>query len=302
MKFNYSDGIYLEDGEFDNYVQIDGADCKVVALKKCAQSPNGYVFGIEGGDVVPQAIKLCSVHGSPSNIRLQHKKQRFEREIEALHKVKASGSTQHVIEIYYDDILEIEYDKNGNTLDFRFFTMEKGEYDLSAFLRQNVSLSQRFLLCAQMIRSVKALHDIDIYHRDIKPANFIFINEVWKVADLGLIDSRNEDFESIDWSNERIGPRGFLSPEAINKWLSKSLVSIDDKSDVFQLAKVIGFVLLEEVLTGHIQANDLNSVDTSGALFSVMDKAFQYLKERRSNIDEFEDEFLAKFGKQYALI
>jgi len=302
MKYNTDKGIYLEENENENYVKIKQIDYKVVPLKDNAKSPNGYVFVLEAEDSLPQVIKFCSVYGAPTQPKLNQRKRRFEREIEALKIVKDKEATKHVVEIYHDGVLAISDEKSGKPREFQFFTMEKGEYDLSLFLKQGVSLSQRFFLCSQMIQSIKALHSINIYHRDIKPANFVFINGVWKIADLGLAESRNEDFECIDWDDERIGPRGFLSPEAINKWLSaNNKPSIDDKSDVFQLAKVIGYVLSGDVFSGHLHKDDINPIDPTGALYLIFVNAFQYFKDRRLSTDQLEAQFLSDFGKKYAL-
>jgi hypothetical protein len=43
---------------------------------------------------------------------------------------------------------------------------------------------------------------------------------VWKIGDLGLIDDRNINF-SLDKIAEQIGPRGWMSPESMNKYLTE---------------------------------------------------------------------------------
>ena len=40
----------------------------------------------------------------------------------------------------------------------------------------------------------------------------------WKIGDLGLVTRRDLDY---DRQNEFIGPKGWLSPEAMNKYLAE---------------------------------------------------------------------------------
>src|SRR5690606_23742422 len=86
--------------------------------------------------------------------------------------------------------------------------------------KNDISEQQRLLLCVQILNGIKELHSKDIYHRDIKPDNILFVNKTWKIGDLGLVNYRNSDFE-IKELGERIGPIGWLSPEAANKYLNE---------------------------------------------------------------------------------
>lgn len=305
MHLNEKQQIVLGDREYDNYINIQQCDFRIEYLDTGVPQnsifPNGYIFKLYDlqNEVVSHAIKFCKIY-EPCNIsRLRPKITRFEREIKALKIARDSKMNQYVVQIQDDGKHEID----GKS--FRYYTMELAEEDLFYFLKKNtLSLQQKYLLCSEMLRCIEALHKIGIYHRDIKPGNFLMFGNNWKIADLGLVDFRENDEAAIDGKKEKIGPRGFLSPEAVNKWLSLSDTPtvIDGKSDVFQLAKVMGYVLQGEVLTGQIATCDLLNVDDSGRLFNVMSKALQYSKARRCDINQFRDEFIDNFGHAYALV
>lgn len=186
--------------------------------------------------------------------------------------------------------------------------MEIGDMDLQCFLQNNPdrTMQQRLSMCLEMIECISSLHKIGIYHRDIKPKNFLICNRKWKIADLGLIASRDQDAHiNIDFDNELIGPRAFLSPEAINKWLDcYGSKNIDNKSDLFQLVKVIAFIISRRMYTGTFTAMDFNSIDDlkhSEKLYTMVFNALQWDKSKRLEISDFLNIFKDTFAKEYAL-
>jgi len=248
-------------------------------------------------DEISQVIKISRFHSACTDPNLSPRVERFRREIAALDKAREEGQNAHVIQITSHDTISLE----GK--DYRYYTMERADRDLARFLREHdITQQQRFLICADMIKCIRSLHEMGIYHRDIKPANFLMIGSNWKIADLGLIDSREEDLAATDGERERIGPRGFLSPEAVNKWLG--LVDpprIDDRSDVFQLAMVMAFVLQGEVISGQVSAEDFKPAEDAAPLCDIMSRALQFCKNRRWKVEELLYAFLDSFGEKYAL-
>ena len=128
-------------------------------------------------------------------------------------------------------------------------------------------------------------------------------NESWgikKIVDLGLAKFRVFDRE-LDGRHEIIGPRGYLSSEVMNKWLGKMAHSpvIDNKSDVFQLCRVIGYITTGRIFTGIPIKTDITDLGHSESLFHILSEAFQYGQDRRPDIDELATKFSACFGKDF---
>lgn len=297
--------IVLDPEEFSNYICIDGIDYQLEYLdsddpkKSC--SPNGFLFKLRDmqEEVVTSVIKICPVFQPCNDGWMQRRLERFKREIIALKMVKENKLNNHAIEIYACGDVVI------SNKEFLFYTMELGSCDLSTFLRNElIEIPEKYRICAEIMKSVESLHQIGIYHRDIKPGNFIMVGNTWKIADLGLVDFREEDIPTLDEIKEKIGPRGYLSPEAINKWLGVNrdpiLISIDDKSDVFQLAKVIGFILLGEILTGIVEPTDFSRGYDHSSLCLLLTKAMQYAKVRRCDLSTLRSGFVGAYGKEYA--
>jgi serine/threonine protein kinase len=185
--------------------------------------------------------------------------------------------------------------------------MEEAESDLTHFLTEyELAISQKLLLCADLLRILKGLHSLDIYHRDIKPDNIFMLGGKPVFGDLGLVNYRHVDSDMDDF-DEKIGPIGYLSPEATNKCLGiRSRASfafdcwIDEKSDLFQLGQVFWLVLQDEVPTGHIAAGDMK-IDCGNILEQVIHPMLQYGKDRRPTITVIE-EALQPLMKEFALI
>ena len=99
--------------------------------------------------------------------------------------------------------------------------MEKASTDLTEFLKnEDLSTSNRLLLCVDILNGIKELHSLNIYHRDIKPDNILRVNKEWKIGDLGLIDYRDSDFQ-IEEEGERIGPIGGFRLKPLTKYIIK---------------------------------------------------------------------------------
>ena len=143
--------------------------------------------------------------------------------------------------------------------------MNYADNDLTSFLQQNnLSLQDRVQLCLELCLSLKSLWLKGYYHRDIKPDNILFIGGSWVLSDLGLIKHRDEDIEiDIEKARDWIGPRGWMSPESLNKFLCEDLpwdilhdCNIDHASDIFQLGKVMWFILQGNSPSGCVRRND----------------------------------------------
>jgi len=227
-------------------------------------------------------IKFCNFFRNENGRYYSKIQKRFQREIEALEKARDNGKP-NIINIFADGEVKI-----GDKF-FLYYVMECADSDLRQYLEDTeLSIQMRIQLCNDILRAVNDLHSIDIYHRDIKPDNFLMVGQAWKICDLGLIAHREEDQE-LDRSAGFLGPKGFMSPEATNKYyaygncLDTLDCRIDDKSDIYQLGKLFWYILQGDVPTGQVALEDFTFEDSR--LFSdVIAPMLQYAKRRRSDI------------------
>lgn len=212
--------------------------------------------------------------------------QRFRQEVDALYDCK-SKNVGNVIEIDTDGNLICRRNKDHDyEVSFPFYLMEYAQFDLKSFFEEeneDYDEASRVELCLQIAQGIKELNDLGYYHRDIKPDNIFMINGTWKVGDLGLIQMRNKP--SLDKEGELLGPRGWLSPEAMNKYLSEKVkgknfdCNIDHQSDLFQLAKVFWYILQGNAPIGCVKESDF--LLRNQPLYSVIRQMLNHSKRKR---------------------
>lgn len=83
-------------------------------------------------------------------------------------------------------------------------------------------------LALSMLSGLKILHSAGLVHRDIKPENIIFVNNVPKLSDIGLVSAVSATF-SVG------GTLGFIPPEK----LTSSSGSKTETDDLYALGKLI---------------------------------------------------------------
>lgn len=252
----------------------------------------------DGGDAY--VVKFCRYPLDATYSRGMQRIQRFEREIQALRLALKSAQSKCVIQIIEDGRVSFKSD-GKSPAPLRYYVMEEADSDLAKYLDENeLELGQKLLLCAELLKILKGLHALGIYHRDIKPANIFMrkgLNPSKRIpvfGDLGLIDYREKDHD-LDEFDEKVGPIGYLSPEATNKGLGLRTkasftfdCAIDDKSDIFQLGQLFWFVVQHEVPTGHLILEDLKFGAGAAVLEHVIRPMLQYGKQRRSSLGDVE--------------
>jgi serine/threonine protein kinase len=290
------DNIILSSGRFVNlnfvehsrvFYTIEHLNGKI----KKSRGGNSSVFKlIDPNTEREYAIKFCK-YAVEDNITENF---RFEREVSALYIAK-ERKFENVIEIMFDGQKRID----GKT--YGYYVMEKADADLRDFVINNeIAVSQKIVLCYELIKAIKELHSIDLYHRDIKPDNIFFIKKgekgVLKIGDLGLAKFRLEDLRKEEFQ-KKIGPVGWLSPEVMNKVLCEGTkyehindCTIDDMSDIFQLGKVLWFIFKFNVPIGQIHYADFKIENER--LFNTIINMIQFPKNRRQNLAFYDSEFL----------
>ena len=217
---------------------------------------------------------------------------RFRQEIEALYVCKDKK---------VDNVVEIECDVNlicpvagqqVKRVSFPFYVMEYAESDLKSYMEDEgrfIDDASKIEICLQLAQALNQLYGLGYYHRDIKPDNIFLIDGTWKIGDLGLIRVRNKP--APDEIGELVGPRGWLSPEAMNKYLSEKVdkkkfdCEIDHRSDIFQMAKVFWYILQGNAPIGSIKESDF--IFHNSELYAVIRQMLNHSKKRRpETIDE----------------
>jgi len=226
-------------------------------------------------------LKICK-----KPIRRLYEKihQRFRIERVAIYRCNKYGF-QNIINMHHFGKCKIHKSI------YLFYTMEYAEADLKKYVEDNSPLSDysKIELCLSLANGLKELDSIGIFHRDLKPDNIFINGNIWKIGDLGLIDHRKLN---IDHKNEKIGPKGWMSPESMNKYLceKKKLEfqydhDIDHQSDIFQLGKIFMYIFQNNNPKGVFKQGDLNI--NNNQVYQILRTMINYSKKRRyQDIDQ----------------
>ncbi|MDY0222600.1 MAG: protein kinase [Desulfobacterium sp.] len=299
MEYNFrKNTIELSKQNTDNYVSIDGRDKYLSYIgdqKNTGKGGNSFIFQVNdfNDEENPKIIKFCKYYTPSQNQFIQKQHQRFDREIRALKMAEKLETNDFLVKLLDIGTIAVPIENSKAYKKFKYYTMEKADYDLGSYLANNpLNLNMKIQLCLELIEAFIKLHSIGIYHRDIKPDNIFFVNNRWKIGDLGLMAMRDED-SAIDYDKEKIGPFGFLSPEALNKAIGNRNLEdfsfncdIDDKSDVFQIGKVLWFIIQGEVPSGQLVIDDFKEKKVLNVFQTVIKPALQFAKDRRPSFLE----------------
>ncbi len=294
--------IVLEKDINKNVISINNVDYYVCSLDPQItrnKGANSFVYKlypcqdfVDMDNSIPQkAIKISKYYDIISNGKIEgcEYNQRFRDEIEALKDCKRHH-VNNIIEIdYYDHIVCSQVRKNfrgkeiKTDLYFPFYMMDYAESDLKTFLEENkIDKSAKLDLCLQLAEGLNDLNRLHYYHRDIKPDNILFFGNHWKIGDLGLVAHRDRNTDDI---NDFIGPKGWLSPEAMNKYLAEGRCDnridckIDHQSDIFQIGKVFWYILQGNAPIGCIKRSDFLERDDS--IYVLIRTMLNYSKKKR---------------------
>lgn len=258
---------------------------------KTGKGGNSSVFKLLNKDgSSDKVIKFCNFSrpGSGASGSYRKKYGRFIREIQVLKELK-DQNIQNIVVIIDDGMEDIE------GYNHPYYIMEKADTDLSDYIISNypdIDIQTKLTLFYEIVKSLKSLHDMNYYHRDIKPDNIFMFQEgegdevkyVWKVGDLGLVGERSKNW---DYKGEKIGPFGWLSPEAMNKYLTEEAslgfdCTIDFKSDVFQLGKLFWFIIQGNCPIGQLNPADLiKGEPVKDEVFKLIFEMLHYNKATR---------------------
>jgi len=95
-------------------------------------------------------------------------------------------------------------DPGGEALDAQAYIPRTLKHDLRT--RGALPPSECLQIAAALVRALEHLHTHGLVHRDIKPSNIIFVRDVPKLADIGLVTS-------VDATRSFVGTDGYIPPE-----------------------------------------------------------------------------------------
>jgi len=124
-------------------------------------------------------------------------------------------------------LLVLEYCPGGELFDILYYTNQLDEVTARTYF-------------IQMMKAIKACHDVGIVHRDIKPQNLLMDGAYQlKLTDFGLsfLGKEGVDAEKLVMKTSYVGTRGYQAPELLKRETYKKAC------DIFS-AGVVLFILL----------------------------------------------------------
>jgi serine/threonine-protein kinase len=203
-------------------------------------------------------------------------KKRFLQEVDVLFRL----NHPHIIKCI--DHGEVSGTSKKSSVNIPFLIMEKADMNIVDYMRK-LNGNIGYDIYAPQIRgladALNHLHKVAV-HRDIKPENILVRGETWLLSDLGLCTAIDEeDRLDVTRTQERIGPKYWLSPEATDR-VYFGAQEIDAVSDVYQLCAVFWFIITRRYPLGIIETDDYSLFD--GLVCQELIKALKYNRDKRT--------------------
>jgi serine/threonine-protein kinase len=204
-------------------------------------------------------------------------KRRFGQETDILLKL----NHPHIIKCL--DYGEIKgFADNNRRLTIPFLVMEKADMNVVDYMR-GLNGDVGYDIYTPQIRglaeALSHLHRIAV-HRDIKPENILVRGGTWLLSDFGLCTAIEEEEQlGITGTQERVGPKYWLSPEATDK-VYFGTHEIDEASDVYQLCAVFWFIITKRYPLGIIEEDDYSLYDSQ--VCKELINSLKYNKNKRT--------------------
>lgn len=212
------------------------------------------------------AIKFHLAHGT-------RRLKRFKQEVRLLKQTKHDQLIRYIDE----GKVNATVGKENRKKRISFLIMPLAEINLMDFLksqRKSISYEEYIAQFKGLASALAALHQKAI-HRDIKPENILIKGETWLLSDLGLCKFV-EHHQDITFEDEPVGPRYWMSPEALNRMVGNN-DDITKTSDIFQLCSIFWFVVTGRHPSGILSREDWNGPD------NIFNAIFQSLSHNPQN-------------------
>lgn len=204
--------------------------------------------------------------GNPFAIKFQlnlseKSRKRFEQEIKVHSRIKHPHLINYVTSGEVD--AEEQVRKGTKKCNIPFLIMEKADRNLYEYIQEQspkgVPYSEYIQQFIGLSDALAQLHKFAI-HRDLKLENILVLGDRWVIGDFGLCSFLDEDHEDLTGLNEKIGPKYWMSPEAINRIYNET-EEIVPASDVFQMSAIFWFVVTARYPLGIVTKGDWNKGD-----------------------------------------
>src|SRR5688572_19473132 len=156
----------------------------------------------------------------------------FEREFSGIQKFepvsRANPSQVSILQVGRNDeagffyyVMELADDqRTGRQIDPASYKPKTLRSEVAAHGR--LPYDRALDISLSLARALQHLHAHSLIHRDIKPSNIIFVDDVPKLADIGLVTD-------VGASISYVGTEGFLPPEG----------PVSKQADIYSLGKVL---------------------------------------------------------------
>jgi WD40 repeat protein len=156
----------------------------------------------------------------------------FERELEGIQKFEPVSRTHEsqvdILHVgrnepagYFYYVMELADDQQtGQQINPETYAAKSLKSEL--YRRNRLPLEQCLQIGLSLTTALEHLHKHGLVHRDVKPSNIIFVNEIPKLADIGLV-------ANVDATMSFVGTAGYLPPEGPGT----------PQADIYSLGKVL---------------------------------------------------------------
>ncbi len=122
-----------------------------------------------------------------------------------------------------------------------------------------------------ILNGLEFLHDKQLVHRDLKPQNILKHNNLWKLADFGLISQDKEILsQTITTSNNAYGTVMYCAPEQVVEFNR-----ITPQADIFSFGAI-----LHDIFTDGSRV-PYSELSTDGEIGQIINKCTKHRKENR---------------------
>lgn len=234
-----------------------------------------------GNAVIHKCIERISGNDFAIKFQLsisENRLRRFQREIDLLRKVKHDQLMSYVDH----GVVKSRIKKEEKVIPFLVMPIADENLKDRLINQKSRPIYDEYISQFKGLAEALGVLHKEAIHRDIKPENVLISGETWILSDFGLCKF-SASSEELSAENEPIGPRFWMSPEAVNRAIGNE-DNVEKSSDVYQLCCIFWYVVTGRNPCGWICFEDWGGPKE---LFEVIYPALAHDPEKRPK-DGFE--------------